>query len=66
MRADNSSLLFRNGTGASRVEYPRGSNINTVAELMINSEVNAMSAVIFIWKPLTVVYASFRKLTVAF
>ena len=38
----------------------------TVAELMINSEVNAMAAVIFIWKPLTVVYASFRKLTVTF
>ena len=55
-----------NSTGSSCVKHPRGTDVNTFAEFMVESQINNMAPIIFVWKSLSIVDSTFSKFAVAF
>lgn len=65
-RTDDGCFFFGNSTGSSCVKHPRGTDVNTFAEFMVESQINNMAPIIFVWKSLSIVDSTFSKFAVAF
>ena len=62
---DDHGTPFGNRGGSARIENPRGADVDSFVELVVQAKVNAMSAVVFIGKRFTVVDGPVFKLPVA-
>ena len=60
----DNGLLFGYGGGPATAEYPWGANVNAIAELMINAEIDAVPAVILIRKPFSIIDSAVLELAV--
>ena len=65
-RTDDGCFFFGNSTGSSCVKHPRGTDVNAFAEFMVESQINIMAPIIFVWKSLSIVDSTFSKFAVAF
>ncbi len=65
-RTDDGCFFFGNSTGSSCVKHPRGTDVDAFAEFMVESQINIMAPIIFVWKSLSIVDSTFSKFAVAF
>ena len=66
VRTDNCCFFFGNSTCSPCVEGPGNPDVDAVVELVVDRQVNAVTAVVLVRKPFSVVNAAFGELAVTF